>query len=135
MSITYTIKDKLVVVTAHGSSSYGEIFKAFGKIITDPAFKTPTNVLFDARHTDYNLPTNEIEALADQLGKFKSYYQGRWAMVADPNSLVYGLLHMFCRFSELEGLCIESFSDYDAAYAWLLECDFESVEDPNDSPY
>jgi hypothetical protein len=41
--------------------------------------------------------------------------------VANPNTLVFGVARMFCCLAESEGFCIEPFSDYEVACAWLRE--------------
>lgn len=121
MRIDYTIDENLIVVTAYDFSTLDEIRQAFEKIMDDPAFNFPANVLFDVRHTDDGPSTEELETLAEQLGKLEAYFDSRWAVVAHPNTLLYGISRMFCCLAESQGLCIEPFSDYDAACAWLLQ--------------
>jgi hypothetical protein len=120
MSITYCIDDKLVVVSVHGFNTFEDVANVFVEIIGDPAFNPVKGILFDARDTAYGPPTEELEALANHIGKLKIQFQGRWAVVAHSNSLVYGLSRMFSYLAQQQGLRIESFSDYDEARAWLL---------------
>lgn len=121
MRIEYTIDEKLIVVRAYGFSTMDEICQVFEKIMDDPAFNYPANVLFDVRHNGHGPSTEELEALAEHLGKLEAYNDSRWAVVAHPNTLLYGISRMFCCLAESQGLCIEPFSDYDAACAWLLQ--------------
>jgi SpoIIAA-like len=120
MSIDYSIDDKLVIVSVHGFNTFEDVANVFVDIIADPAFNPSKNILFDARDTDYGPPTEELEALAGHIGKLKTHFQGRWAVVADSNSLVYGMSRMFSYLAEQQGMRIESFSDYNEARAWLL---------------
>ena len=89
-------------------------------MVADSAFNPPAKILFDARHTDYGLPSEEPELLSEFLAKLDAYRESRWAIVAPSNSLVYGLTRMFCCLAESLGIYAEPFSDFDAARQWLL---------------
>ena len=121
MGIEYTIDDQLVVVAAYGPFTMDEVFLTFGKIMVDPGLKPPTHVLLDARHTDHGPPNEEIEALAEHLGGLKAYFGGRWAVVSEPNTLLYHLSRLFCRLAEPYHLHVEAFTDYEPACRWLLQ--------------
>jgi hypothetical protein len=123
MSIEFRINDRLIVVTARGVSTYEEVIGAFVKIVADPAFRAPARVVFDARYTDHAPPSYELEMLAEHLGKTDAFRDSRWAIVAQPISLMYGLVRMFCCFAEFNGLTAEPFSDFGKACAWVLQGD------------
>lgn len=121
MSLKYSIDDHCIVVSAYGVTPPEEFVQAFEGIAADAAFQTPAKILFDARHTEYGPPAEEIEAMVRSLGKIEAFKGSRWATVAHPNTLVFGVARVFCCLAESEGFCIEPFSDYDAACAWLRE--------------
>ncbi len=121
MGIEYTIDDKLVSVAAYGPFAMDDVFLTFGKIMVDPVLRPPTNVLLDARHTEHGPSNEEIEALAEHLGNLKAFFGGRWAVVAEPNTLLQHLSRMFCRLAEPHGLYVQPFSEYEAACRWLLQ--------------
>jgi len=125
MSLEYSINDHCIVVTAYGVTPLEEVVQTFESIAADAAFRPPANILFDARHTEYGPPAEEIETLARNLGKLDAFKGSRWATVANPNTLVFGVARVFCCMAESEGFCIEPFSDYEAACAWLHEQESE----------
>ena len=125
MSLEYSINDHRIVVTAYGVTPLEEVVQTFESIAADAAFQPPANILFDARHTEYGPSTEEIEAVVRSLGKLEAFKGSRWATVANPNTLVFGVARMFCCLAESEGFCIEPFSDYEAACAWLCEPESE----------
>ena len=69
--------------------------------------------------------TEEIEAVVRSLGKLEAFKGSRWATVANPNTLVFGVARVFCCLAESEGFCIEPFSAYEAACDWLREPESE----------
>jgi len=125
MSLEYSIDDHRIVVTAYGVTPPEEVVMTFERLAADAAFRSPANILFDARHTEYGPSTEEIEAVVRSLGKLEAFKGSRWATVANPNTLVFGVARMFCCLAESEGFCIEPFSDYEAACAWLREPESE----------
>ncbi|MEE4606929.1 MAG: hypothetical protein V2J65_37020 [Desulfobacteraceae bacterium] len=125
MSLEYSINDHCIVVTAHGVTPLEEVVMTFERLAADAAFQPPANILLDARHTEHGPPSEELEALVNSLVKLDAFKGSRWATVANPNTLVFGVARMFCCLAESEGFCIEPFSDYEAACAWLREPEFE----------
>jgi len=125
MSLEYSINDHCIVVTAYGVTPLEEVVQTFESIAADAAFRPPANILFDARHTEYGPPAEVIETLARHLGKLDAFKGSRWATVAHPNTLVFGVARVFCCLAESEGFCIEPFSDYEAACDWLCEPESE----------
>jgi hypothetical protein len=125
MSLEYSINDHCIVVTAHGVTPLEEVVMTFERLAADAAFQPPANILLDARHTEHGPPSEELEALVNSLVKLDAFKGSRWATVANPNTLVFGVARMFCCLAESEGFSIEPFSDYEAACAWLREPEFE----------
>jgi hypothetical protein len=132
MSIEYTIDRSLIVVTPYGVNAFEDVATVFEKIIADPAFNAPARILFDARHTDYGPPSEELEALAEFLAEHDTYRQSRWAIVANSNTLVYCLTRMFCCLAESQGIYAEPFSDYEEARAWLV---MPEADRPSKAPF
>ncbi len=120
MSIKFMIDDTIVVVSAYGVSTYEEVRQAFDRIAKSPNLHKPAKILFDARHTEYGPPVDELGTLAEHLGATVAYLGSRWAIVAPPNSHMFGVCRVFSSYAEYEGLCVETFSNYKAAFTWLL---------------
>ena len=120
MSIDYRIDGDLVIVIPYGVNTFEGVCGLFESVIADPAFKPPAKILFDARHTDYGPPSEELEMLAEFLAKPDAFKKCRWAVVANPDTLVYGLSRMFCCLAESQGIFAEPFADCDEARRWLL---------------
>lgn len=120
MSIVYRMNGPLVVVTPYGSNTLENVCGLFKDILGDPAFKPPAKILFDARHTDYGPPGEELEALSEFLSEIEAFRGSRWAIVAHSGTLVYGLTRMFCCLAESHGIYAEPFSEYTEAHQWLL---------------
>ncbi len=121
MSIVYHFEDQYVLVTPIGFNTFEDITTAFKMIAADPSFNRPARVLFDGRQTDYGPPGEELEMLAEFLGNYEAYHGSRWAIVAIPDTLVFALSRMYSALAEDHGMCAETFTDFDAARAWLLQ--------------
>lgn len=120
MSIAYHFDGPLAVVIPHGVNSLENVCGVFENIVADTAFMPPARILFDARHTDYGPPSQELEALSEFLANIAAFRKSWWAIVANGNTLVYGLSRMFCCLAESQGIYAEPFSDYEMARRWLL---------------
>jgi hypothetical protein len=125
MSLEYSINEHCIVVTAYGVTPLEEVVMTFERLAADAAFQPPANILLDARHTEYGPPSEELEAVVNSLGKLEAFKGSRWATVANPNTLVFGVVRVFCCLAESEGFCIEPFSAYEAACDWLREPESE----------
>lgn len=123
MSIAYHIDYPLAVVTPLGINSLEDVCGVFADMIVDPELPVPAKILFDARHTDYGPPSEELEALSEFLAEQAAFRESRWAIVAHTNTLVYGLTRMFCCLAESQGMRAEPFTNYEQARQWLLETD------------
>jgi hypothetical protein len=128
MTIRVAFQDHLVVVSAHGVSTFDEVRAAFDAIVARPDLHLPARILFDTRHTDHAPPGEELGALAEYLGRRASWRDSRWAVVAHPNTCMFGACRAFCCHAEFEGLRVETFSDDAAARTWLLTPDSQSSE-------
>ena len=120
MSIHLTFRGDLIVVTAHGVSSYEEVTGTFDRIVSSPMFKPPARILFDGRYTDYGPPAEELRSFARHLDGIEAFTGSRWAILARPASLVFGLARLFCGHAQSAGFRAEPFSDFLEACAWLL---------------
>lgn len=121
MPIAYRIDPPLVTVVPYGVNSLESVSAVFDRILADRDFDPPVGILFDACHTEYGPPSEELEALSEYLAGFDVFRQSRWAIVANPNTLVYGVTRMFCCLAESQGMLAEPFSDLERARAWLLD--------------
>ena len=121
MSIDYRIDGDLVVVIPYGVNTFEDVCALFERLIADPVFSPPAKILFDARHTNYGPPSEELEMLSEFLAKPDALKKSRWAVVANPGTLVYGLSRMFCCLAESQGIFAEPFADCDEARCWLLD--------------
>lgn len=120
MSIDYCMMDSFVVVTPYDVNTLEAVCAVLEAIIVDPGFNPPTGILFDARHTTYGPPTEELESLSEWLAKRDALRLSRWAIVAEIDTLLYGLTRMFCCLAESLGIQAEPFSEFAKAREWLL---------------
>jgi hypothetical protein len=123
MGIDYTLNGRLLTLALPAAYTLSEVYTAFSRVMADPTLDPPVNVLLDARHTDYGLPTMDIEALAEHMGTIRHQIGGRWAAVTQPDSFLYAISRMLCCHAEDQGLEMEAFTTYDAAVNWLLTPD------------
>ena len=121
MSIAYRIDAPVVTVVPYGVNTLEDVRGVFDTLLADPAFDPPAGFLFDSRHTEYGPPSEELEALSEYLAGVDAFRKCRWAIVANPNTLVYGLTRMFCCLADSQGMVAEPFSDFEKARAWLLD--------------
>lgn len=57
------------------------------------------------------------------MARFKQLAEMKWAVIAEKNSLAFGLSRMFSTFAEDNGLNVMVFRDSDQAMAWLSAVD------------
>ena len=120
MSLVFSFDDNIVVVTPIGFNTLEEMSSGFERIIADPKFRQPARILFDGRHTDYGPPGEELELLAEFLGKLDAFRDSHWAIVAIPDTLIFALSRMYCYLAEGYGMEAETFTDISKARQWLL---------------
>ena len=121
MSIEYTIKEDYILIIARGASSFEEVTAQLAQITTHPDYRSPARILFDACHTDYGPPAEELESIVEHLEMLAAFVGSRWAIVARSETHMYGIARMFCGFAEYRGFYAETFSDQDAAIDWLFQ--------------
>jgi len=119
MGIHYEFHDNLAVFTYSGDFDMRTLVETWDQAIADPAFKAVTKVLVDGRMSELNMPTEQMELQAIYVARTKRLRTAKWAVVAEINSLAFGLSRMFQMFAEDDGLDIQVFKDYDEALAWL----------------
>ncbi|MDJ0885561.1 MAG: hypothetical protein QNJ48_15450 [Desulfobacterales bacterium] len=121
MSIVYSFEDDYVLVTPIGFNTFEDVSTAFEMIAAAPAFNRPARVLFDGRQTNYGPPGEELEMLAEFLGRHDAYRGSRWAIIAIPDTLVFALSRMYTALAEDHGMYAETFTDFEAGRAWLMQ--------------
>jgi hypothetical protein len=115
----YTIDEaeNILYLTSSGTAELDGINAMMERIAADPRVSPATRVLVDARELELDLPTAQLEKIAQwhasELGAARTS-----AIVIRPG-LGYGLARMLSALSESRGARLAVFTGYDDALAWL----------------
>ena len=115
----YTIDEaeNILYLTSTGTAELDGINALMERIAADPRVGRATRVLVDARELELDLPTAQLEKIAEwhasELGAARTS-----AVIIQPG-LGYGLARMLSAMSERRGARLAVFTDYDDALAWL----------------
>lgn len=115
----YTLDESegILYVRSTGTAKLAAIGELMQRIGSDARVSPATRVLIDARELELDLPTSELEKIAEwhasELGA------SRTAAVVIRPGLGYGLVRMLSALSESRGARLAVFTDYEDAIAWL----------------
>ena len=115
----YTIDEaeNILYLTSTGTAELDGINALMERIAADPRVGRATRVLVDARELELDLPTAQLEKIAEwhasELGAARTS-----AVIIQPG-LGYGQARMLSAMSERRGARLAVFTDYDDALAWL----------------
>jgi hypothetical protein len=115
----YTVDEaeNLLYLTSTGIAELAGIGELMRRIADDARVTPATRVLVDARGLELDLPTSELEQIAEwhasDLGAARTS-----AVVIRPG-LGYGLARMLGALAESRGAKLAVFTDYEDALAWL----------------
>lgn len=114
---TFSQAENILYVRSFGAAELPGIEELMRVIADDSRVDRSTRVLVDARELDLDLPSREIEQIADwhasPLGEARTT-----AVVIRPG-LGYGLVRMLSALAEGRGVRMAAFTDYEDALAWL----------------
>jgi hypothetical protein len=109
--------EDILYLTSTGTAELAAIGELMQRIAADARVSPATRVMVDARELDLDLPTSELEQIAEwhasELGA------SRTAAVVIRPGLGYGLLRMLSALSESRGARLAVFTDHEDAMAWL----------------
>jgi hypothetical protein len=126
MSVTYEIRDDLVILEARGTLSNRDFVDAFADMIQDPAFRPGMPVLGFDRGIDYRLSARETDEAAGMISIFQRIAVGRCVFVTrDPQA--FGLSRMIGAHATIRDAKFAVFKDAGEARAWLLKGEGETV--------
>jgi len=123
MAVTYRILGHSLVMTCKGVYTHPQVVAVFMDAIKDSAFNPPMSLLVDARQSKANPSLDQIESLVNFLSRFHTVLSPRGAILAAPNSLIYGLGRMYAALAAVKGFNIEIFERQRDALAWLARPD------------
>jgi hypothetical protein len=115
----YTIDEaeNILYLKSTGTAELDDIGDLMRRIAADPKVSRNTRVLVDALELDLDLPTPDLERIAEwhasELGSSRTS-----AVVIRPG-LGYGLVRMLSALAESRGARLAVFTDYEDALTWL----------------
>ena len=130
MGITYRIQAKAVIIICADHYTHPQFAAVFQEAIQDPNFRPPMSLVVDARQSKANPSLDQIESMVNFLGSFHELLTLRSAIIAAPNSLLYGLGRMYAALSAVKGFTVEIFSRQREALAWLARADDAQQPEP-----
>ena len=114
---SYSEPENILYVRSYGAAELPGIAELMQRIAEDARVDRTTRVLVDARELDLDLPSRELEEIADwhasPLGG------GRTTAVVIRAGLGYGLVRMLSALADGRGVELAAFTDYEDALAWL----------------
>lgn len=130
MAVTYRILGHNLVMTCKGVYTHPQVVAVFMDATKDPAFNPPMSLLVDARQSKANPSLDQIESLVNFLSSFRTALSPRGAILAVPNSLIYGLGRMYAALAAVKGFEIEIFERQRDALVWLAQPDDPAQSKP-----
>ena len=118
MSVTYFIKDGVVIFVPAGQYGLDDLKAAYDAALSDPGFVTPMQIFVDARESRVNPPIEELRESAKFFGSMRPHFCEPWVIVVS-EPLRYGLARMLSVFVEAYGLNIQVFRDTEEAWVVL----------------
>ena len=123
MPVHYKIQAKLVEFRLTGAFSLDELEEVCNRAILNPAFKSPMKVIIDATQALTGSTSSEIKALAVVLRAIMMHMSSKWAILANPGSLNFGLARMLAAHIGQDDIETCVFPDRRHACRWLFKAD------------
>lgn len=122
MPIDHEIADAegLAYVTARDPVDLEAVRGSISGLAGEPGFRPDLGILVDLRGMDYIPSNDDIQVIADCLGRMKESYRSRIAVVV-ADDLRFGLFRMASTYANLRGVTMRIFRDTGAARSWLAE--------------
>ena len=119
MGVHYRFVDDYVHFTYEGQYSLETMMAVWTEALAAPAFKSCRKILIDIRRSELNPLSRELENQASLVGGNRRLKSAKWALIAEPNSLVFGLGRMFALMADHYGVDVQVFTDFEPALEWL----------------
>ncbi|MDJ0857206.1 MAG: hypothetical protein QNI89_00960 [Desulfobacterales bacterium] len=121
MPVHYTIKNRLVEFKLSGAISVDTLQKACYRAILNPAFESPMRAIIDISHASSGSTSPDIKNQAAILRSIKAHLYKKWAILARPGSLNFGLARMLASYIGRDDIETCVFADRPQAYRWLFD--------------
>lgn len=119
MAVTYSIEDKILIITTAGHYDITDIARTFDAALTHPQFEPGLRLLLDWRQALALPRVTELPSRWANLTSVKSLFSSQVAFVATrPGDLERAKL--FAIYVRPQGFAVEIFTDPDEARGWLL---------------
>ena len=123
MPVHYTIQNNFVEFKLNGAFTMDELQKVCYRAILNPAFKSPMRAIIDTSRASEGSNSREIKKQAAVLRSIEAHISSRWAILARPGSLNFGLARMLAAHIGRDGIETCVFADRPQAYRWLFDAD------------
>ena len=123
MPVHYTIQANLIAFKLNGNYSIDELKEVCYKAILNPAFQSPMKVIVDLSQAPSSSTSKQIKEQAAVLRSINAHLSSRWAILAEPGPLNYGLARMFAAHIGRDDIQMCIFADHGKACRWLFEAD------------
>jgi hypothetical protein len=121
MSVEYNIQANLIEFSMGGNYSLDELKAACDRAIRDPAFRPPVKVILNTIRAETGTTSPQIKKRAAVLRTFRKQLGFKWAILAAPGPLSYGLARMFAAYIGRGDVETCVFADRHHACRWLFE--------------
>lgn len=120
MPIVHTIaaQEEMAFVTSCSPVNLDTIRDSILGLANEPGFSPDFRILVDLRDMDYAPSNEDIQIIAENLGRMKDSYCNRIAVVV-AGDLHFGLFRMASTYADLKGVDMKIFRDPEEARAWL----------------
>ncbi len=123
MSVHYKIQNNFVEFRLSGAFTMDELQKVCYRAILNPAFRSPMRAIIDTSRASTGSTSSEIKKQATILRSIKSHLDSKWAILARPGSLNFGMARMLAAHIGRDGIETCVFADRPQAYRWLFDAD------------
>jgi hypothetical protein len=122
MPVTWELQDRLLVLHLIGNYDFDEPVRAVAAALTDPAFRSGTMLLVDARLSTTRRSSDELRERAIWMQSLTARgIAARSALLINSKPHQYGVARMAGAYVQMRGLEFEIFTDMEEASLWLLQ--------------
>ena len=123
MPVQYKIQANLIEFKLSGAFTIEELEGVCYRAILNPVFKSPMKAIIDTSQASTDSTPSEIKKQAAVLRSIKTHLSPKWASVARPGSLNFGLARIFAAHIARDDIETCVFADRHQACGWLFEKD------------
>jgi hypothetical protein len=121
MSVEYNIQANLIEFSMRGDYSLDELTAACDRAIRDEEFRPPMRVIVNTIQAETGATSAQIKKRAATLRAFRKQLGFKWAILAAPGPLSYGLARMFAAYIGRGDVETCVFAERHHACRWLFE--------------